>query len=54
MEDDVLLMSIPRNRNSNTDDLEINVDTRIFRGAFFQIDLVNETMQLGLKNLVDM
>ena len=29
VEDDVPLMPIPRNRNSNTDDLEINLDTRI-------------------------
>ena len=48
MEDDVTLMLIPSNRNSNTDDLEINLDTIIYHGAFYQIDLGNATMQLCL------
>ena len=54
MGDDLPMMPIPRNLNSNTDDLEINLDTRIFHGAFYQLDLVNATMKLGLKTSVDM
>ena len=54
MEDYVPLMHIPRNRNSNIDDLEINLYMRSFHGAFSQLDSGNETMKLGLKNSVDM
>ena len=42
-------MQIPRNRNSNTNDLEINIDAITFYGAFYQLDLGNATIQLSLE-----
>ena len=41
---DVPLMPIPRNRNSNTDDLEINLNTIICHRASYQLDLGNAKM----------
>ena len=48
VEDDLSLMPLPRNHNSNIDDLAINLDTRFFHGSFYQLDLGYLTIQLGL------
>ena len=48
------LIPIRRNRNSNIDDLAINIDTIIFNGEFSQLALGNAPMQLGLNTLLDM
>ena len=54
VEDDVPLMPIPRNCNSNTDDLEINLYMSICCGIFSQVGIGNATIQLGLKTSADM
>ena len=54
VEDDLPLMPLPRNHNSNIDDLEINLDTITFHGSFYQLDLGNSTKQIGVETSVDM
>ena len=50
----VTLIHIPIKLNSFTDDLEINIDTRIFHRSFSQLDLGNATMQPSLETSVHM
>ena len=54
MEDGVPLIPIPRNKNSNTDDLAINLDTPKFHWEISQHDLGNTKIQIGLQTSVDM
>ena len=43
---------MPINQNRNKDDMAINLDTIIFHGEFYKLDLGNATMQLCVNTSV--